>query len=120
MMGMPSCHIHGPEHHTMVGCALLAAYKNAGGDVDLNTALAEMHKRAKQVPGGSCGFWGACGAGVSTGMFVSIAAKSTPLAEKAWGLSNQMTAKALDAIGKNGCSFQFYQFTIMTFQRFIV
>jgi hypothetical protein len=61
-----------------------------------------MHKRAKQVPGGACGFWGACGAGVSTGMFVSIATKSTPLAEKAWGLSNQMTAKALEAIGKNG------------------
>ena len=102
MMSMPSCHMHGPEHHTMVGCALLTAYKNAGGDVDLHTALAEMHKRAKQVPGGACGFWGACGAGVSTGMFVSIATKSTPLAEKAWGLSNQMTAKALDAIGKNG------------------
>ena len=102
MMSMPSCHMHGPEHHTMVGCALLTAYKNAGGDVDLHTALSEMHKRAKQVPGGACGFWGACGAGVSTGMFVSIATKSTPLAEKAWGLSNQMTAKALDAIGKNG------------------
>ena len=102
MMSMPSCHMHGPEHHIMVGCALLTAYRNAGGDVDLHTALAEMHKRAKQVPGGACGFWGACGAGISTGMFVSIATKSTPLAEKAWGLSNQMTAKALDAIGRNG------------------
>ena len=54
------------------------------------------------MPGGACGFWGACGAGVSTGMYISIALKATPLAKEAWGLSNQMTAKALDAIGKNG------------------
>ena len=102
MMCMPACHMHGPEHHTMVGSALLTAYKNAGGDIDLKTALYEMQKRGKQVPGGACGFWGACGAGVSTGMYVSIALKSTPLAKEAWGLSNQMTAKALEAIGKNG------------------
>ncbi|MBR7161973.1 MAG: SAM-dependent methyltransferase, partial [Clostridia bacterium] len=102
MMNLPSCHMHGPEHHTMVGSALLTAYKNAGGELDLESALREMQKRGKQVPGGACGFWGACGAGISTGMFLSIALKATPLASEAWGLSNQMTARALDAIGKNG------------------
>ncbi len=102
MMRMPSCHMHGPEHHTMVGSALLTAYKNVGGNIDLKSALYEMQKRGKQVPGGACGFWGACGAGISTGMFISIALKATPLAKEAWGLSNQMTAKALEAIGKNG------------------
>ena len=102
LMALPFCHMHGPEHHTMVGSALLTAYKNAGGDIDLKNALYEMQKRGKQVPGGACGFWGACGAGVSTGMYISIALKATPLAKEAWGLSNQMTAKALDAIGKNG------------------
>jgi len=40
MMGQPFCHMHGPEHHVMVGCALLTAYKNAGGEIDLETALA--------------------------------------------------------------------------------
>ena len=102
MMSMPSCHMHGPEHHTMVGSALLTAYKNAGGEIDLVSALGEMQKRGKQVPGGACGYWGACGAGISTGMYISIALKSTPLAKEAWGLSNQMTANALSAIGKNG------------------
>ncbi len=102
MMCMPSCHMHGPEHHTMVGSALLTAYKNAGGDIDLKTALYEMQKRGKQVPGGACGFWGACGSGVSTGMYIAIALKSTPLTKETWGLSNQMTARALEAIGKNG------------------
>ncbi len=102
MMGMPSCHMHGPEHHTMVGSALLTAYKNAGGDIDLKDALYEMQTRGKQVPGGACGFWGACGAGISTGMYISIALKSTPLSKEAWGLSNQMTGRALETIGKNG------------------
>ena len=102
MMSMPFCHMHGPEHHTMVGSALLTAYKNAGGEIDLESALIEMQKRGRQVPGGACGFWGACGAGISAGMFISIALKATPLATDAWGLSNQMTARALEAIGKNG------------------
>ena len=102
MMSMDFCHMHGPEHHVMVGASLITAYKNAGGEIDLPTALSEMYARGNQVPGGACGFWGACGAGISTGMYISIALKATPLTGEAWGLSNQMTARALDAIGKNG------------------
>lgn len=102
MMNEPFCHMHGPEHHVMVGASLLTAYKNAGGDVELDKALPEMIKRGKAVPGGACGFWGACGAGISSGMFVSIISGSTPLTEKPWGLSNQMTSLSLGAIGSVG------------------
>lgn len=102
MMDAPFCHMHGPEHHVMVGAALLTAYHNAGGKVELWKALPEMYHRGKEVPGGACGFWGACGAGISTGMYLSIVTKSTPLAEKEWGLSNQMTARALQKIGEAG------------------
>lgn len=102
MMAQPFCHMHGPEHHVMVGSALLTAYKNAGGDIDLHQALVEMMNRGKSVPGGACGFWGACGAGISTGMFVSIISKSTPLTVEPFGLSNSMTAKALEQIGAVG------------------
>lgn len=99
MMDMPFCHMHGPEHHVMVGAALLAAFRNAGGDIDLEKALLEMYSRGKKVPGGVCGFWGACGAGISTGMYISIVTKATPLAKEEWGLSNQMTSRSLGAIG---------------------
>ena len=102
MMSLPFCHMHGPEHHVMVGAALLTAYKNAVGVLDLPKALEEMRSRGKKVPGGACGFWGACGAGISTGMYMSIATGSTPLAGKAFGLSNQMTGRALQAIGEIG------------------
>ncbi|MBR5998659.1 MAG: SAM-dependent methyltransferase, partial [Deltaproteobacteria bacterium] len=64
--------------------------------------LAEMASRGKKVPGGACGFWGACGAGISAGIFVAILSKSTPLTQEPFGLSNRMTAQALDAIGKIG------------------
>ena len=102
MMSMGFCHMHGPEHHVMVGAALLTAYKNAGGEMDLSSALIEMYSRGKQVPGGVCGFWGACGAGISTGIYMAIVTQSNPLAKEAWSLSNQMTASALHVIGQNG------------------
>jgi len=102
MMALPFCHMHGPEHHVMVGAALLTAYNNAGGDIDLEKALIEMVNRGKSVPGGACGFWGACGAGISSGMFISIISKSTPLAREPFALSHKMTAKSLGAIGEIG------------------
>jgi hypothetical protein len=104
-MSLAFCHMHGPEHHVMVGAALLTAYRNAGGQLDLPRALQEMLHRGKQVPGGACGYWGACGAGLSTGMFVSIATGSTPLAKEAWGLSNRMTGLALLPSNRPLCSF---------------
>lgn len=102
LMAQPFCHMHGPEHHTMVGAALLTAYKNAGGEVDLEQRLQAMLQRGKQIPGGVCGFWGACGAGISSGIFVSLITGSSPLATEAWGLSNLMTSKSLGAIGEIG------------------
>ncbi len=102
MMALPFCHIHGPEHHVMVGAALLTAYKNAGGQIDLQQALSEMMNRGKCVPGGACGFWGACGAGISSGMFISIISKSTPLTKEPFALSHKMTAKSLNEIGNIG------------------
>lgn len=102
MMELPFCHMHGPEHHIMVGAALLTAYKNAGGSIDLGKALPEMYSRGKEVPGGVCGFWGACGAGISTGIFISIVTGSTPLANEPFALANKMTARSLAAIGTVG------------------
>lgn len=102
MMFLPFCHMHGPEHHILVGAALLTAYRNAGGKIDLENALIEMRNRGRNVPGGACGFWGACGAGISAGIFVSVVTGSTPLAGEAFGLANRMTARALNAIGEVG------------------
>lgn len=97
-----NCPVHNPMHHVLVGSALLTAYKNAGGEIDLQKALAELKARAEKVPGGACGYWGACGAAISSGMFMSIVTDSNPLAGKVWGLSNLMTAASLNSIGEVG------------------
>jgi len=102
MMDLPFCHMHGPEHHVMVGSALLTAYKNAGGELDLAQALGEMQRRGRAVPGGACGFWGACGAGISSGMFISIVSGSTPLSQEPFALSHKMTARSLAKIAEIG------------------
>ena len=102
IMEDPYIYMHGPEHHVMAGAALLAAYHNCGGELDLPAALKEMKTRGCQVPGGVCGFWGCCGAGISTGIYMSIVTKATPLSGNSWGISNRMTARALQAIGRIG------------------
>lgn len=98
----PFCHMHGPEHHVIVGAVLLTAYKNAGGDIDLKEALQEMMNRGKSVPGGACGFWGAYGAGISSGIFVSIISGSTPLNKEAFALPHKMTSRAMNSIAEVG------------------
>jgi len=102
LMQQDFIHMHGPEHHVLVGAALLTAYKNAGGVTDLEKALNEMEVRGKKVPGGACGFWGCCGAAISAGMFISIISGATPLSEDEWGKSNLMTAAGLAKIGEIG------------------
>lgn len=102
IMDSPYIYMHGPEHHIMVGAVLLTAYKNSGGDIDLKDALLEMKSRGSKYPGGSCGYWGCCGAAVSTGMFFSIITKTTPLSAKTWGQGNLITSEALKAIGEIG------------------
>lgn len=102
LMENPYIYMHGPEHHIMVGAALLTAYYNCGGEVELDAALDEMKARGSQYPGGSCGFWGCCGAAVSVGMYMSIATQATPLTTTSWKYSNQITAEALKAIGDLG------------------
>lgn len=102
LMRQPAIHMHGPEHHVLAGAALLTAFYNSGGKIDLTESLTEIINRGKEVPGGTCGYWGCCGAAVSAGTFLSIALKATPLSDKAWGLSNRLTAECLAAIGDLG------------------
>ena len=102
LMADPFVHMHGPEHHVLVGAALLTAWHNSSGQGDFPAALAELARRGEQVPGGACGFWGCCGAAVSAGIFFSVAAGATPMAGESWGLANRATAAALQAIGEIG------------------
>lgn len=102
MMASPAVHMHGPEHHFLVAAALLAAYKNSGGEADMNTALNAVISRGKLVPGGFCGMAGNCGAAVSAGIFLSVIQKTTPLSEENWAAGMRMTAACLEAVARHG------------------
>lgn len=102
MMADESVNMHGPEHHFLVPAALLAAYAKAGGEIDLEKSLVMAAQRAKNVPGGVCGFWGSCGAAIGAGIFMSIASGSTPLKQEEWSWSNLMTSRCLENISRHG------------------
>ena len=105
LMSQPECHMHGPEHHVLVGAALLTAYNNCLPDsakLDMKSALDEVVKRGQQVPGGACGYMGACGASISTGIFMSIVTRNTPFSTDTWRLCNLMTSRALEQVAENG------------------
>ena len=103
LMRHPSLNLHGPEHHFLVPAVLLTAVANARETSgDKARLLAEARRRSDTVAGGSCGFQGACGAGVGVGIFASVATGATPLARQAWGTANGATGRALTVIGSLG------------------
>jgi len=103
LMKSPSIKMHGPEHHFLVPAVLLAAYYNLQNNyAEKEKEIHIARKRAENVLGGFCGYYGACGAGIGTGIFVALFTNSHPLAKQQWGLSNLMTAESLRCIGALG------------------
>lgn len=94
--------MHGPEHHFLVPAVLITAYCNMLKDPSKQSKIEIARKRAEKVLGGFCGTHGNCGAGVGTGIFISIITNSTPLAKDEWKLSNLMTGKCLVSIAELG------------------
>ena len=95
--------IHGPEHHVLDGAALLTAYYNAGGKIDLQTSLNELMIRGLQMPGATCGMWGVCGAVSSMGAALSIIDGTGPLSSDAsWGKHMEFTSSALISLSQIG------------------
>lgn len=99
----PKVKMHGPEHHFLVPAVLLSAYYNAEKNfLAKEKQIKEARKRAEKVPGGFCGSHGNCGAGVGSGIFISLITGATPLSGRDWKLSNMMTARSLLSIAEHG------------------
>jgi hypothetical protein len=103
LMSHPSVKMHGPEHHFLVPAALLTAWHNQRGTTEARaSALHSARKRAEHLPGGTCGYWGACGAAVGTGIFLSVITRATPLTTDSWSLSNRITSETLALVADLG------------------
>ncbi len=95
--------MHGPEHHVLDGAALLTAFYNAGGEIDLLPSLTELMKRGLLMPGAMCGMWGVCGAISSMGAALSIIDGTGPLStDAAWGKHMLFAANALSRLADVG------------------
>ncbi|OGO19490.1 MAG: hypothetical protein A2Z15_06660 [Chloroflexi bacterium RBG_16_50_11] len=101
VMSHPSVPMHGPEHHAMVPAIIVTAVKNAGHPVPAG-AMEKALERGSKVPGGWCGFYGACGAGIGVGTAVSVITGATPLTGKTRALANEATAFALGKMVDGG------------------
>lgn len=93
--------IHGPEHHILDGACLLTAYRNAGGAIDLDTALDKLMYEGLRMPGAMCGLWGVCGAVTSLGAALSIIDGTGPLStDGTWGDHMEFTSASLQELGQ--------------------
>jgi hypothetical protein len=103
IMNQEAVKMHGPEHHFLVPAVMLTAYFNTiGQSAKLRPLLEQAEKRAKNVLGGFCGFYGACGAAIGTGIFISLITGATTLSVKEWSQANMLTARSLKIIAENG------------------
>jgi hypothetical protein len=103
IMAHPSVKMHGPEHHFLLPAVMLSVYYRITNNKNaLAAKLITARKRSEMIPGGFCGSHGNCGAGVGSGIFISLITEATPLSKDAWQLSNMATAKSLYAIAMHG------------------
>lgn len=103
IMNNPKIKMHGPEHHFLVPAVLISAYYNKlDRHSEIKEKLAVAKERSKNILGGFCGLYGACGAGIGTGMFVSVVLQATPLSKEEWKLANLLTSKCLEKIAMKG------------------
>lgn len=124
LMKNPLVKMHGPEHHFLIPAVLLTVFYNlqAGKSNDLTENLGQARKRAEVVKGGFCGLWGACGAAIGAGIFVSLITGATPLSDTERCLANGITAECLQVIAANGgprCCKRETFWTILTAMKFV-
>jgi hypothetical protein len=93
----PAVPLHGPEHHFAIAGVIVATYRNLGGhmtDADIITAI----ERGKGVPGGTCGFWGGCGAPLGAGIAFGVILKSTPVTPTERQIVQALTGTLISSI----------------------
>ncbi|UCC20460.1 MAG: SAM-dependent methyltransferase [Promethearchaeota archaeon] len=106
IMKHPNFKVYGPEHHVLTPAVILTSLKNNnikkpdGNDITIFD-IKEAIRRASKIPGGWCGFYGSCGAGIGSGVAISIFTGATPSTDYPRTLANQMTSRSLSKIADN-------------------
>jgi len=101
VMKHPSYNMHGPEHHYLIPAIFLTAIKNKGYEVSMNYWQLVM-ARCADLPGGICGFWGACASAIGNGIAVSILKECNPGKKEYYGEIHSINTAPLNRIAEVG------------------
>ncbi len=102
IMHHPTFRSHGIEHHLVVAPSIIVALNNAKLiDVPENRIKSAI-KRTINIPYGSCGSRGDCGASIGSGVTVSLITRATYKSEKERALVMEATGKSLIALANKG------------------
>jgi hypothetical protein len=103
IMNKDFVNIHGSEHHFLDGGAFIVAFKNAGGETDIDASLDALAKRAQNMPGAMCGNWGVCGSVTSVGAALSILHDTGPLSNDGYYKDHmEFTSKVISRMSEIG------------------
>ncbi len=98
--------VHGVWHHSLIGEILLVCLRNAGHPIT-DDLIDEVIDRGRQIPGGSCGFLGTCGALSSAASAYAILLGSTPVAteqrEKLLEFAQKLISRLAEIGGSRCC-----------------
>lgn len=96
--------MHNFAHHYLVPAVLMAevCLRDGTPEAEFGKKLDEVRRRARNVLPAFCGLYGACGAAVGCGIFMSVYTGTTPLSKDTWSLCNYATAGALSEMAKLG------------------
>lgn len=99
----PGVNMYGPEHHILVPLVLLTMIKNLGlkNQNGKSVEIEDFQKalqRSSKIPGGWCGFYGSCGAGIGAGVAISIFTEANPSKAKERTNADIVVAQSLNRI----------------------
>jgi 7,8-dihydro-6-hydroxymethylpterin dimethyltransferase len=92
--------MNGPEHHPLVAAAFLLAYYDQHGEPSWEDITDALQTAATELPGGSCGFWGACSAGLAVGIAYCAILGSSPTDGGPRSVAHQAVSRILGRIGE--------------------
>ena len=102
IMKHPMSVMHSPQHHIMIAPAALAALRNREQRPQAPGRLASAIQRTQNIPLGTCGLRGECGAATSVGALVSILTGASYLKDRERSLALMANAETLGAIAQAG------------------
>ena len=100
----PDFPMHCPEHHILVPAVLMTVYRSVRRDERklLEENLKTINERGRNLLPGFCGYYGACGVGIGSGLFLAVFTDTTPMSGKTWGWANRLSSLCLGAVSTHG------------------